>query len=203
MIDYLCSKCSDHFNGVKKFLNELGVNYIIDGKIVRGLDYYTNTAFELTSKYLGSQDALAGGGRYDLLIEELGGKSTPGVGWAAGFERLMLVMEKLKKDTKEEPENLVYLAAVDEESRNTAIKFARLLRNKDIKTDLDFNLRSLKSQFRDANKKLAELVIVINKEEYTEKKITVKNMKTGEQKVLNSDILIDEIKNTISNLNCS
>ncbi len=92
--DFLCSECADHFEAVQSALRVLKISYHVNGRLVRGLDYYTKTAFEITSSALGSQDALAGGGRYDLLVEELGGKSTPGVGFAAGMERLMMVLQK-------------------------------------------------------------------------------------------------------------
>ncbi|MGH2567617.1 MAG: histidine--tRNA ligase, partial [Bacteroidota bacterium] len=116
MKDHLCEACKTHFASVQKLLDGLGIAYKIDGRLVRGLDYYTKTAFEITSDALGSQDALAGGGRYDLLVEELGGKPTPGVGFAAGIERLLMVLEKTGKTPADENGPLLFLVTLDEAS---------------------------------------------------------------------------------------
>lgn len=179
--DYLCEECQSHFAGVKKYLTSSRIPFRVDGRLVRGLDYYTKTAFELTSSELGSQDALAGGGRYDLLAQELGGKATPGVGFAAGIERLLMVLEKKgwaqAVDTKPE----LYIAAADDTSREWILSTTLDMRMKGIPVETDFLGRSLKAQMRDADRQEAAFVIVVGTQEIESGRAKLKNMKTGEQ----------------------
>lgn len=194
LLDFLCDECNTHFENVKHYLDELNIKYTVDGRIVRGLDYYTKTAFEIITKSLGSQDALAGGGRYDLLVEELGGNPTPGIGFASGMERLLLMLEKYNNFIDENTEKLIFIVAVDEFSRPKALKLANELRKENIKADIDFNLRSVKAQFREANKKNAKAVIVLSKDELDFGEVTLKNMSTGEQNKIKVSSLIEEIR---------
>lgn len=184
LLNYLCQECRDHFEGVKKYLDELEVKYVVDGRIVRGLDYYTKTAFEVITKSLGSQDALAGGGRYDLLTEELGGNPTFGIGFASGMERLMLMLEKNENNLNDDSSKLNYIVSVDNESRIEALKLANKFRKKGYIADIDFNTRSVKAQFREANRKNAGVVIVLSKDETEKDEITMKYMITGKQEVV-------------------
>lgn len=190
MREYLCDECASHFASVQSLLKSLSVTYEVDGRLVRGLDYYTKTAFEITSTALGSQDALAGGGRYDLLIEELGGKSTPGVGFAAGIERLLMVLSKLGKNELKQPAPILYFVGLDEQARTWTFLKASELRRKGICVEVDYLGRSVKSQMRDANRQLANYVIVVGEQELKTKSAKLKNMRTGEE----TTISLDEIK---------
>lgn len=181
MKDHLCDECKNHFEKLQDILNQTGVKYIIDGRIVRGLDYYTKTAYEIVSKALGSQDALVGGGRYDLLVNELGGKPTPSVGFAAGIERLLMVLEKTKGFKSEPPQLKLFLAAADEKSRIAVFRKAMNLRNEGISCDIDLLNRSLKAQMREADRQLAVYVLVIGENEIKSNRAMLKNMKTGTQ----------------------
>lgn len=178
--DHLCEECAGHFETVQKLLKSLGVAFTIEGRLVRGLDYYTKTAFEITSKDLGSQDALAGGGRYDLLVEELGGKPTPGTGFAAGLERLMMVLEK-QGETVHPSKPKIYLVGLDEPSRSWAFVKASELRAKGIPAETDYLDRSVKAQMRDANRQNAEYVVVVGEQELKSGKAMLKHMKSGKE----------------------
>jgi histidyl-tRNA synthetase len=180
--NYLCAECAGHFEDVKKYLHAFNISFTVDGRLVRGLDYYTKTAFELTSPVLGSQDALAGGGRYDLLTHELGGKATPGVGFAAGIERLMMVLEKKGSAKDIDIKPLLYIAAADDVSREWILSTAIDLRAKGIAVESDLLRRSLKAQMRDADRQQAAFVIVVGQQERESGKAALKNMQTGEQK---------------------
>jgi len=179
--DHLCEECRTHFDDVQSALKSLGAAFHVDGRMVRGLDYYTKTAFEITYSSLGSQDALVGGGRYDLLVEELGGKPTPGVGFAAGMERLMIALEQNKTEVLP-PQPKLYLAALDASSRAWAFRAACELRRKGIQVEMDYLERSLKSQMRDANRLAAEFVLVVGDEELKSGSGKLKNMKSGEER---------------------
>ncbi len=179
--DHLCPECAGHFESVKKFLTAFGISYTVDGRLVRGLDYYTKTAFELTSTALGSQDALAGGGRYDLLTHELGGKQTPGVGFAAGIERLMMVLEKKSSVLGVDVRPTLFIAAADEPAREWIFSRMMDLRAKGIAVETDYLRRSLKAQMREADRQQSSFVIVVGQHEIETGKAGLKNMETGEQ----------------------
>ncbi|MCX7985196.1 MAG: histidine--tRNA ligase [Bacteroidetes bacterium] len=179
--DYLCAQCSSHFNAVCELLEMSKVPYTIDYRLVRGLDYYTKTAFEITSTALGSQDALAGGGRYDLLVEELGGKPAPGVGFAAGIERLLLVLSRTNALHIHPPVPDLYIVALDEEARTVAFQKAIELRARGIAVELDYQGRSIKAQMREANKQGARYVLVLGSNELVSGKGMVKEMVSGKE----------------------
>jgi histidyl-tRNA synthetase len=148
---------------------------------VRGLDYYTKTAFELKSKLLGTQDTLCGGGRYDLLIEELGGKNTPAIGFAAGIERFMLALKMAKKlDLKEKRLDL-FIATLGDEAKNFAMKLIKALRAKNLICETDYLNRSLKAQMREADRQKARKVLIIGEDEIKKGKAILKDMESGEQ----------------------
>ncbi|KPL00866.1 MAG: histidyl-tRNA synthetase [candidate division Zixibacteria bacterium SM23_73_3] len=172
MVDFLCSECQTHYDQVKEYLKELNIDYFEDKRLVRGLDYYTKTAFEIKSPLLGSQDTLLGGGRYDLLVEELGGKSTPAIGFAAGMERFMLVMEMQKK-LKYDEKKL--------EAKTFAVKLIRDLRQNNITCEMDYLQRSLKAQMKEANRQKAGKVLIIGEEEMKKGKAILRDMQSGEQ----------------------
>ena len=182
MKDHLCAECAAHFAELQEHLKLLGIPFGVDGRIVRGLDYYTKTAFEIISMDLGSQDALAGGGRYDLLVKELGGKDTPAVGFAAGMERLLMVMEKQKIVPPGGGHPLVFLAAADEEGRKWVIRTAMGLRRRGFACELDLLGRSLKAQMREADRQQASFVIAVGADELKRNQASIKNMRSGEQR---------------------
>ncbi len=182
MIDYLCEDCQTHYDQVKRYLDKLKIDYFEDKRLVRGLDYYTKTAFEIKSPRLGSQDTLLGGGRYDLLVEELGGKSTPAIGFAAGMERFILLLKMEKKVDLEDRRVSLFIAALGDEAKDFAVKLIRDLRHKNITCEMDYLQRSLKAQMREANRQKAQKVLIIGEEEVKKGKAVLKDMKSGGQK---------------------
>jgi histidyl-tRNA synthetase len=194
MKDFLCSECAAHFDAVQSMLGTLKIPYHVNGRLVRGLDYYTKTAFEITSAALGSQDALAGGGRYDLLVEELGGRPTPGVGFAAGMERLMMVLQKSGSVETKKQAPTVFIIGLDEQTRSWAFVKATQLRSRGIPVDLDFLGRSLKAQMREANRQESEHVLVIGESELRSGKAKIKNMKTGTEQPIELDRIEDALR---------
>jgi histidyl-tRNA synthetase len=193
MKDHLCPECSLHFLEVQKLLEETTTPFEIDGRLVRGLDYYTKTAFEITSTALGSQDALAGGGRYDLLVEELGGKPTPGIGFAAGMERLMMVMSKIGSVPPSDLSPALYIVTTDEPSRRWAFTKATALRTQGLRVEIDYLGRSVKAQMREANRLEARYSMVIGETELQTLSARLKNMKSGEE----IQVLLDQIQSAL------
>jgi len=189
ILDYLCEECNLHFENVKKGLDELGIKYTIDSSIVRGLDYYTKTVFEFISKTDGY--TVLAGGRYDGLVKELGGQATPAIGFAAGTERLLSLLEA--EEINYAPLQL-YIASLDQEYDLDALKLAEDLREY-ISVQTNISLRSFNAQMKYANKLNAENVIVLGEDEIKNKKCKVKNMKTGEEKEVK--MTIDEIAEVI------
>jgi histidyl-tRNA synthetase len=193
MKDHLCPECSAHFDQLRRILAELGIAFEVDGRIVRGLDYYTKTAFEISSADLGAQDALAGGGRYDLLVKELGGKETPSVGFAAGMERLLMVMEKQGLPGPGPARPVVFIAAADEEGRSWARRTAAELRRGGIAAELDHLERSLKAQMREADRQQASFVLVVGAEELRQGRGSLKEMESGTTRPVSLDALAGEL----------
>lgn len=182
MKDNLCSECSDHFREVQELLQATNNPFEIDGRLVRGLDYYTKTAFEITSPALGSQDALAGGGRYDLLIEELGGKPTPGVGFAAGMERLLMALSKVGTPKETDMRPILFIVTTDDVARRWAFAKATTLRAKGFRVEIDYLGRSVRAQMREANRQEARYAVVIGETELKSRAAKLKNMKTGDER---------------------
>ena len=180
MLDYLCEDCGAHFESVKKGLQDAGVAYTINPRIVRGLDYYTRTVFEFVSTSIGAQGTVCGGGRYDGLIEELGGPSLPAVGFAMGMERLLMVMEQSGVEIPCNDAPTVYLAGMDEACRVKAFALSCALRAAGVKAEIDHMERSVKAQFKYADKLGVKYVAVIGGNELAEGKVNIKNMQTGE-----------------------
>ncbi len=180
ILEYLCDDCAAHFEEVKTCLDLSGIAYEIDSRIVRGLDYYTRTVFEFVSTSIGAQGTVCAGGRYDGLIEELGGKAMPAVGFAAGIERLLIVMEQTGVEIPEEAKPVVYLAGMDKDCRQKAFEIATALRKAGIFAEIDHMERSIKAQFKYADKIGAQYVAVIGGNELAEGKANVKCMATGE-----------------------
>lgn len=178
--EYLSESGIAHFEKVRSVLDKASVPFEVEPKLVRGLDYYTDTTFEILSGKVGSQNALCGGGRYDNLIETLGGKNTPGVGFAAGIERIILALDN-ENALKLTPESLDYfIIRLNDDSAN-AFSVAQHLRDRGFSVELDYLDRSVKAQMREANKLNAEKVVFIGGEEEKDGLLTLKFMKTGEQ----------------------
>ena len=179
ILDYLCEDCHAHFEEVKACLTLAGVEYEIDPRIVRGLDYYTRTVFEFVSTSIGAQGTVCAGGRYDGLIEQLGGKATPAVGFAAGIERLLIVMEQTGVEIPTAPVPTVYIAGMDADCRKKAFALAAQLRLQGVNAEVDLMDRSVKAQFKYADKIGAKYVAVIGGNELAEGKANVKCMADG------------------------
>ncbi len=195
--DYLCSDCEMHFQELQSLLNASGIAFEIDGRLVRGLDYYTKTAFELISSSLGSQDALAGGGRYDLLTQELGGKPTPGIGFAAGIERLLLVLDKQGLFHGSSPQTSVFVASVSDDMIQNAFEIARRIRLAGISAEMDFHRRSLKAQMREAHRQQVDVVVLVGGDEWASGAVLVKDMRSGEQHKVKVPELIEFIQHIV------
>ena len=191
ILDYLCDDCKAHFENVKRALTELGIEYKIDSRIVRGLDYYTRTVFEFVSKLDGL--TVFGGGRYDGLVEELGGASTPAVGFATGMERLLEVFEQNNKDLELDDKMDLYIAYVGDEANLYSAKLANSLRKEGLYVERDVMGRSLNAQFKYADKKQAKFIVTIGDTEITSGKAELKNMATGDTKEVELDKLAEEI----------
>ncbi|MCF7797454.1 MAG: histidine--tRNA ligase [Lentisphaeria bacterium] len=180
LLDYLNDSSARHYQTVLSLLESLEIPFQQDDRLVRGLDYYTHTAFEFASDALGAQDAVCGGGRYDGLIGELGGSDTPAIGWAAGTERLLLVMAALGK-TASPPILDCYLAVLGDAQRPVAMKLLREWRAAGLSCDTDLQRRSLKAQLREANRQNARFVVILGESEREKGLVQIKSMDTGEQ----------------------
>lgn len=177
--DYLCDDCAAHFDGLQKSLQAVGLKYNVNPYIVRGLDYYTKTVFEFVTTALGSQGTVCGGGRYDGLIEQIGGKPTPGVGFGMGIERVLMLMEAEGVKIPDEPAVKLYIAAMGEEANLTALQIATELRKKGVKTEIDHMGRGFKAQFKFADKINAEYVLAIGDDELKSGVAKIKRMSDG------------------------
>lgn len=175
-LDFLCDECREHFEKLCAILDACGVKYTLAPKLVRGLDYYSKTVFEFVSTSIGSQGTVLGGGRYDTLIENLGGPSVPAVGFGSGIERMLLVLENTGKVIPAEPPLGAYIAGLDEAGRAAAFRLACDLRAAGVSADIDHAGRSVKAQFKYAGKIGARYVVVIGSQELESGAYTVKNM---------------------------
>lgn len=179
VLDFICKDCAEHFEGVKAYLNALNIEYKVNPSIVRGLDYYTRTVFEFVSTEIGAQGTVCGGGRYDGLIEELGGSSLPACGFGMGIERLILLMEAQNTQLpKSEPCN-IYIASTDDKTSLTTAQLASDLRTEGISAQFDISKRSLKAQMKYADKIGALYTVVLGSEEISSNTVKVKDMKDG------------------------
>jgi histidyl-tRNA synthetase len=193
--DYLDESDAGHFDELQSLLRSAEISYSIDPHLVRGLDYYSRTVFELTSTDLGSQDALCGGGRYDTLIEKLGGPPTPAVGFAAGVERLVLVLSKLRGAEIAKPKPDVYLVLADKGGWEVGISIASELRKAGFSVIYDLLDRSLKAQMREADKLGTRFVLILGIDELAAGEITLKTMDTGAQERISQGNLAARLSN--------
>lgn len=187
ILDYLCDDCREHFETLQKYLKAMNIDFKINPKIVRGLDYYTKTVFEFVSSDIGAQSTVCGGGRYDGLIEQLGGKPTPALGFAMGLERIIMVMENQKCDFLQPRTCDLYIAPMDTQSVEKAMEITSKLREYGYWVEYDVVGRTLKSQMKYADKINASFTLVLGENELSSNKAKVKNMKTGEQLELDLD----------------
>lgn len=190
VLDYLCSDCKKHHEEVCRILTELNVNFKVNPRIVRGLDYYTKTVFEFVTTTIGAQGTVCGGGRYNNFVESLGGKSTPAIGFGMGIERLILVMENANQSIGEPQVPTVYIAPLGENQALEGYKLVRELRDSGISADTDFMKRSLKASMKYANKQGYNYVIVVGEDEVTNGKYEIKNMLNGETTQVDKSQLI-------------
>lgn len=180
--DELCGECAEHYSAVKAHLDGLGIEYIEDPKLVRGLDYYTRTVFEVQADAgLGSQNAIGGGGRYDRLMETYGGAPTPGLGFALGFERTLLALQAAQATIPSPPVAEVYVARVDACVEAEVFGLTSALRDAGVAAEMDHQARSLKSQFKQADRLGARFVVVVGPDELAEQQVTVRDMGTKEE----------------------
>lgn len=192
-IDYLCDACTSHFNTVKATLKKQGVDFIVDKSLVRGLDYYTRTAWEIQTTSLGAQSAVAGGGRYDGLVEELGGPSTPGIGFAIGFDRLVEVMEQLRGEEEKQQLDLFFVCLGDN-ALEKGYHWSCELNMAGIQTDIDFRGKSMKALMKRANKLNAGHVLIVGDNELAQNAVVLRNMATKEQADIPVDQLVPQLK---------
>ena len=181
MNDALCGNCADHFSKVQEYLTQLGIDYTINPKLVRGLDYYTKTVFEIVSTDLGAQNTLCGGGRYDGLIELCGGDPTPGIGFAMGMERILLVLEKQGFTFPPVNDLDIFLVTMGEDAKKAAVSLADGLRKQGYSVDIDYLNRSIKGQMKYANKMGAKTVAIIGSDELAAGAVSLKDMLGGTQ----------------------
>ncbi|NLS45062.1 MAG: histidine--tRNA ligase [Firmicutes bacterium] len=194
--DYLCGDCKEHFKGVTTYLEALRLSYELDPTIVRGLDYYTKTVFEVMHSGLGAQNVLGGGGRYDGLAEELGGVPTPAVGFAAGIERAVQVLQNLANDKSYENNGRtgVFIITIGDEARLKAIHLTHLLRKHGVPADIDYLGRSLRAQMKYADKQGIQTVAIIGEDELKGGYAVVRDMVTGEQTQIEFDNLVEALR---------
>jgi len=191
--DYLCQDCSEHYGQLRNILNDTGISFIHDNQLVRGLDYYTNTAFEITIPQIGAQSAVAGGGRYNGLVKACGGTDTPGIGFAMGMERLLLAMASLENGQINADKLDVFLALMDQKYEPQATRILIGLRRAGIKSDRDYNHRSAKAQMKYADKLGARIVLLLGEDEIQRGVITIRNMQSREQSEASTEELIAAI----------
>ena len=194
MLDYLCEGCKAAFEEVKSLLDIYGIPYEVDPGIVRGLDYYTKTAFEFISDKLGSQATVCGGGRYDNLIEQLEGPATPGVGFGLGIERLLLILEATGKEPKAPSACDVMVCGLGESAKEAALKLTKQMRESGIRVIIDVMERGLKAQFKYADRAGARYVVVIGDDEMAKGVVTLRDMANSSQSEVPAEQIIDVLR---------
>ncbi len=198
LMDHLCPACDQHFEIVKTALAALNVPFVVDKRLVRGLDYYTRTTFEIQTRALGAQNAIAGGGRYDGLIKALGGPDIPATGFAIGFDRLAEIVGANSIDLAKTPD--IFIAALGEESRSLAFKWNCALCLEGVKSEMEFGDKSLKSQMKRADRLGAKHVLILGDNEIKEGKVILRDMKTKDQISIPIERVVEDIKEKIYNI---
>ncbi len=195
MLDYLCDECKEHFEDLKKFLKAAKIEYTINPMIVRGLDYYTKTVFEIISTDIGSQGTVCGGGRYDALVAECGGPEVAGAGFGLGLERLLLVLESQGIEIPKPCSYDVYFITIGDNAKEKAFELVLKCRASGLSADMDHVGRSVKAQFKYANKIESPWVCILGDEEIENNVVKIKNMTDGREETVLQDEVIDYIKN--------
>jgi histidyl-tRNA synthetase len=190
ILDFLCADCESHFAQVQSFLKDLRISFAINPRMVRGLDYYTKTAFEVKSNALGAQNAVAGGGRYNGLVSSLGGPEVAGIGFGVGFERLIVC---LPEDGKNKFKTDLFIATLGEQAQKFAFTLTNELRRSGISAEMDYADKSLKSQLKRADKLNSSFAVIIGDKEISEKQAILRNMKTKDQQTIPLDDLLKSI----------
>lgn len=198
MIDHICDDCKDHFEKLQEYLTEMEVNFVVDKTIVRGLDYYKKTAFEIISNDIGSQSTVCGGGRYDGLVEQLGGpKGVSGIGFAIGAERLLLTMENNNIEIENPVSTDIFIVTIGDKAKTKSFKLLKDLRSNHISADNDHLDRSVKAQFKYSDKINAKFTIVIGDDELENDSATLKNMATSEQTTIKLSEITKELQDRL------
>ena len=192
--DYLCRGCLDHFLKVRDSLGVFGLPFRINPRMVRGLDYYARTTFEVTTDYLGSQNAIVGGGRYDGLVRELGGPDIPGIGFAIGFERLLAMIPTDRESDAGTPD--LFIAALGDEAQQFAFRLCNRLRVDGVRTEMDYHGKSLKSQMKRADKFRCRLALILGERELREGKAELRDMSRGTQETVSLDGIEEIMRKT-------
>lgn len=194
ILDYLCEDCSAHFEELQRFLSAASIDYKINPMIVRGLDYYSKTVFEIISTGIGAQGTVCGGGRYDGLVGECGGPDTPGAGFGLGLERLLLALESQDIEIPQESGRDVFFVTIGTEARHKAFELLQAMRAKDILADMDHVGRSVKAQFKYADKANVSWVCILGQEELENNQVKVRSMVDGKEESVSQDSIIGYLK---------
>lgn len=181
LIDNLCSDCAEHHAAVRKLLEAQSIPFVEDHRLVRGLDYYTRTTFEFQSPHLGAQSGIGGGGRYDNLVEAIGGPPTPGVGWGTGVERILLALTRTRADLPQMQAPHAYLVAMSDQARERVFLLAHELRGKGLAVDLDYQSRSPKGQMKQAHRSGARFALILGEEELAAHVVTMRDLVSGRE----------------------
>ena len=192
LLESICGACSDHFERVKAYLNALDTPFVINPRMVRGLDYYMRTTFEVITDRLGAQNAVGGGGRYNGLVKDLGDPDLPGIGFAIGMERLILLLQQEREESARSPK--IFIAALGEAARQKGFLLTQQFRNAGIETEMDYEGRSLKSQMRRADKFSARHVLILGEEELARGEIQLRDMTDKSQKNLSLETVVEAMK---------
>jgi histidyl-tRNA synthetase len=190
IMDHLCGECAEHFKTLREYLDEMGRNYTINHRLVRGLDYYTKTVFEVWATGIGAQSAVCGGGRYDGLAQLIGGPATPGVGFGSGIERIIMVMKDLEADVPPLPQPAVFLTHLGSEAKRYALRLAEELRHSGVPTWIAFGERGLRSQLREAGRRDVRFTVILGGDELAAGVAQVRDMVEGSQEGVALDELV-------------
>ncbi|MBI5875259.1 MAG: histidine--tRNA ligase, partial [Deltaproteobacteria bacterium] len=199
ILDAVCDGCKNHFKKVKEYLTLSQVSFSLNPKMVRGLDYYIRTTFEITALGLGSQNAVAAGGRYDGLVKSLDGPDTPGFGFAIGMERLVMLMKDKEHGAESKVQELAFMVMLGDKAEKAAMPLIKTLRQKGIRLERDYGNKSIKSQMKRADKLGARYVLILGENELASGSIVIKNMQSGEQEKVALDEVEERLRVLLAN----